>query len=132
MIVELEKGKNENIKIKSNLKLEVKKQFFSSLSYLTDEILNLIENIPNIENEKLENKLIEEVEEEFYTQNVEKPNNIKKKINKNMLNDIIDKDNQKDIHIIDLNYNSKLGDGKIDFNLNKDNINYEDDIQFLL
>ena len=29
-----------------------------------------------------------------------------------MLNDIIDKDNQKDIHIIDLNYNSKLGDGK--------------------
>ena len=52
MIVELEKGKNENIKIKSNLKLEVKKQFFSSLSYLTDEILNLIENIPNIENKK--------------------------------------------------------------------------------
>ena len=144
MTVELEKGKSENIKIYSNSKPEelayefCKKNNldFSSLSYLTNEILNLVKNIPNIENEKLENNLendpIEEVDEEYYTQSVEKSNNIKKKINTSILNDIIDNDNQKDIHIIDLNNNSKLGDGKIDFKLNKDNINYEDDIQYLL
>ena len=140
MTVELEKGKSENIKIYSNSKPEelayefCKKNNldFSSLSYLTNEILNLVKNIPNIENDKLENNLenepIEEVDEEYYTQSVEKSNNIKKKINTSILNEIIDNDNQKDIHIIDLNNNSKLGDGKIDFNVNKDNNNFEDDI----
>ena len=105
---------------------------FSSLSFLANEILGLVKNIPDIENEKLENNLenepIEEVDQEYYTQNVEKSNNIKKKINTNILNVIIGNDNQNDIHIIDLNNNSKLRDGKIDFNVNKDNINFEDDI----
>ena len=137
MTVELEKGKSENIKIYSNSKPEelayefCKKNNldFSSLSYLTNEILNLIKDIDiSNNNNLLENEPIEEVDEEYYTQSVEKSNNIKKKINTSILNDIIDNDNQKDIHIIDLNNNSKLGDGKIDFNLNKDNINDEDDI----
>ena len=87
MTVELEKGKSENIKIFSNSKPEeLAYEFckrnnldFSSLSYLTNEIVNLVKDFPNIDSNNnnkflennLENEPIEEVDEEYYTQSVE-------------------------------------------------------------
>ena len=127
MTVELEKGKSENIKIFANSKPEeLAYEFckrnnldFSSLSYLTNEILNLIKDIDiSNNNNLLENEPIEEVEEEYYTHSVEK-SNFKKKINNNILNDILENENQKDFQIIDLNNNSKLADGKIDLSVIK-------------
>ena len=120
MTVELEKGKSENIKIFSNSKPEeLAYEFckrnnldFSSLSYLTNEIVNLVKDFPNIDSNNnnkflennLENEPIEEVDEEYYTQSVEK-SNVKKKINNSVLNDILEKKKQKEINIIDLNNN---------------------------
>ena len=145
MTVELEKGKSENIKIFSNSKPEeLAYEFckrnnldFSSLSYLTNEIVNLVKDIPNIDSNNnnkflennLENEPIEEVDEEYYTQSVEK-SNVKKKINNSVLNDILENENQKDIQIIDLNNNSKLADGKIDLSGTKGRIDLEENDSF--
>ena len=73
MTVELEKGKSESIKIYSNSKPEelafsfCKKYNldFSSLSYLSTQIKNLIDNLSNgNENNENNNEPIEEVDEE--------------------------------------------------------------------
>ncbi len=68
MTVELEKGKSENIIFSNSKPEELSYEFFkrnnldfSSLSYLTNETVNLVKEIPNIDsnnnNKFLENNL---------------------------------------------------------------------------
>ena len=89
MTVELEKGKNESIKIfPSSKPKELAYEFcknhnldFSSLSYLTEEITNLFKKVP-IKKEINIIEKIDEVDEEEYNNNIYNENSYnKKKIN---------------------------------------------------
>ncbi len=139
MTVELEKGKNESIKIfPSSKPEELAYEFcknhnldFSSLSYLTEEISNLFKKFPNEKKDKiLGNEPIEEVDEDEYTHGFEK------KISNNIVNQQLNNDNLNNNNIInnnlinnnqnlnnmDLYTNNKLDDENIDFSGTKGRI----------
>ena len=139
MTVELEKGKNESIKIfPSSKPEELAYEFcknhnldFSSLSYLTEEISNLFKKFPNDKKDKiLENEPIEEVDEDEYIHGIEK------KISNNIVNQQLNNDNLSNNNIIDNNLindnqnlnnmdlytNNKSDDEKIDFSGTKGRI----------
>ncbi len=106
MTVELEKGKNESIKIFQNSKPgELAYDFcknhnldFSSLSYLTEEITNLFKNLSNDNKEKNLNEPIEEVDEDEYVQSLD---NIYKKKKSNLDNQQLNiNNNDNNINII--------------------------------
>ena len=143
MTVELEKGKNESIKIfPSSKPEELAYEFcknhnldFSSLSYLTEEISNLFKKFPNEKKDKiLENEPIEEVDEDEYIHGIEKKisnNNINQKLNNdNFVNNIINNnyinDNQ-NLNNMDLYSSNKLNDEKIDFSGTKGRIDSIDE-----
>ena len=106
MTVELEKGKNESIKIFQNSKPgELAYDFcknhnldFSSLSYLTEEITNLFKNLSNDKKEKNLNEPIEEVDEDEYVQSLD---NIYKKKKSNLDNQQLNiNNNDNNINVI--------------------------------
>ena len=150
MTVELNKGKNESIKIFKNSKPEeVAYEFckihnldFSSLSYLTEEIIKLVNNLPYEKKEKkIENEPIEEVDEDedninqiTETSSLKKKINSFEKLNHNYYNynnnsnfNYFDNDIEKnlnemnDIQIMDL-YNNHRNNEKIDFSGTKGRI----------
>ena len=143
MTVELEKGKNESIKIfPSSKPEELAYEFcknhnldFSSLSYLTEEISNLFKKFPNEKKDKiLENEPIEEVDEDEYIHGIEKKisnNNINQKLNNdNFVNNIINNNNINDnqnLNNMDLYSSNKLNDEKIDFSGTKGRIDSIDE-----
>ena len=130
MTVELEKGKNESIKIFQNSKPgELAYDFcknhnldFSSLSYLTEEITNLFKNLSNDKKEKNLNEPIEEVDEDEYVQSLD---NIYKKKKSNLDNQKLNiNNNDKNINVI--NYINNVNNNNIfENNLNENQKDFQ-------
>ena len=130
MTVELEKGKNESIKIFQNSKPgELAYDFcknhnldFSSLSYLTEEITNLFKNLSNDKKEKNLNEPIEEVDEDEYVQSLD---NIYKKKKSNLDNQQLNINNN-DNNINVINYINNVNNNNIfENNLNENQKDFQ-------